>query len=188
MTDEQATYRRVLRRETHAARTIPAAVVASIGVLLLVALLVVGVWGLVDASFRDGATRWLEGFADTGQRQALGIGAGAVLALLAVTLLLLAVLPGRRARRARMTDRAALLVDDGVIADSVAEAVARRAGVERGRVAVTMGRRTVSVKVTPTSGIPVDPEVAESAANEILSGIGFAATPRVVVETNGVIA
>lgn len=188
MTNERATYRRVLRRETHAPRTIPAAVVASIGVLLLVALLIGGVWWLVDASFREGATRWLEGLSDAGQLQAVGLGAGVVLALLAVTLLLLAVLPGRRARRARMTDRSALLVDDGVIADSLAEAVARRAGVERDRVAVTMGRRTVSVRITPTSGVPVDPTAAESAVNETLSGIGFAATPRVVVEARGVIA
>ncbi|MFK3676476.1 hypothetical protein ACI2IP_02010 [Microbacterium sp. NPDC090218] len=187
MTNEQATYRRVLRRETHAPRTIPAAVVASIGVVLLLALLAGAVWWLVDATFRDSVTRWFDTVAAT-PNEAVPFGGGAVLVVLALVLFALAVLPGRRARRARTTPRTALLVDDGVIADSIAEAVARRSGVDRGRVAVTVGRRTVAVRITPTSGVPVDRLAAESAVDDVLSGIGFTATPRVTVEANGVIA
>jgi hypothetical protein len=188
MTNEQATYRRVLRRETHAPRTIPAVVVASIGAALLLALLAGGVWWLVDEGFRAGSGRWLDGLSASLQQRAVPLGLGAGLAVLALVLLGLAVLPGRRARRARTTDRTALLVDDGVIADSIAESVARRAGVDRGRVAVTVKRRTVAVRITPTSGIPVDRASAESAVVDTLSGIGFAATPRVVIEERGVVA
>lgn len=188
MTNEQAAYRRVLRRETHAPRTIPAVTVASIGTLLLLALLAAGVWALVDAVFRDDVARWIDDVSASGVPQVVMFGIGAALALLAVLLLALAVLPGRRARRARTTDRAALLVDDGVIADSIADSVARRTGVDRARVAVTVGRRSVAVRITPTSGLPVDAAAAESAVNDTLSGIGFASTPRIIIEADGVIA
>lgn len=186
MTNERTMYRRVLRRETHAARTIPAVVVASLAAVLLLALLAGGVWWLVDENFRADVARWVDGASGVGQAVLLGV--GAILAILALVLLALAVLPGRRARRARTTARTALLVDDGVIADAIADAVARRTGVDRGRVAVTVGRRMVAVRITPTSGLPVDRKAAESAVNDTLSGIGFAATPRVVIDTNGVIA
>lgn len=188
MTNEQAIYRRVLRRETHAPRTIPAATVASIGLLLALALLAAGVWAFIDAAFREGVVRRFEDVTASGAPQGAAFGIGAALALLAVLLLALAVLPGRRARRARTTDRAALLVDDGVIADSIADSVARRTGVDRARVAVTVGRRSVAVRITPTSGLPVDAAAAESAVNDTMSGIGFASTPRIIIEADGVIA
>ncbi|QYM65194.1 DUF6286 domain-containing protein [Microbacterium sp. Se5.02b] len=187
MTNEQATYRRVLRRETHAPRTIPATVVASIGVVLLLAALVGGAWWLIDEAFRDALARWY-GALDAPAQLAVPIGVGVALVVCAIVLLALALLPGRRARRSRTTERSALLVDDGVIADSVAQAVARRTGVDRGRVAVTVGRRMVAVRITPTSGIPVDVGAADAAVNDVLTGIGFAATPRVSVEPDGVIA
>ncbi|WP_226531989.1 DUF6286 domain-containing protein [Microbacterium paraoxydans] len=188
MTNEQATYRRVLRRETHAPRTVPAAVVAVVGVVSALAFLTGGAWWLVDAAFRDRVARELDALAAGATAQAAPLASGAVLVLLAFVLLALAVLPGRRRRRARTTERTALLVDDGVIADSVAEAVARRAGVDRARVAVTVGRRDVTVRITPTSGVPVDRFGAERAAKDVLSGIGFPAIPRVSVDEHGVIA
>ncbi|UUE21452.1 hypothetical protein [Microbacterium sp. J1-1] len=188
MTNEQAMYRRVLRRETHAPRTIPAAVVASIGVVSGLALLAGGVWWVVDAGFRDRVAREFDALAAGATAQAVPFGVGVLVVLLALVLLALAVLPGRRHRRARTTERTALLVDDGVIADSVAEAVARRVGVDRGRVAVTVGRRDVAVRITPTSGVPVDRFGAETAVKDVLSGIGFVAAARVSVDAQGVIA
>lgn len=188
MTSEQTIYRRVLRRETHAPRTIPAVVVAAIGALLLIALFAGGVWWLVDAAFREEAVRRLDGIAAPERQVAVSVGVGVVLVILAIVLFALAVLPGRRARRARATERTLLLVDDGVLADSIAEAVARRSGVDRGRVSVTAGRRTVAVRIVPTSGVPVDRRQAESAVVDTLSAIGFSATPRIIVDANGVIA
>jgi hypothetical protein len=188
MTNEQAMYRRVLRRETHASRTASSMVVASVGALLLIALLGAAVWWLIDGGFRDAAARALDEASVGVQHPAVLFGIGGALTVLAVVVLALAVLPGRRARRARITERSALLVDDGVIADSIAAAVARRAGVERDRVAVFVGRRTVEIRITPTSGVFVRVADAEDAANEILTGLGFSATPRVVVETRGVVA
>lgn len=187
MTNEQAIYQRALRRETHAPRTVPAAVVASIGTLVCVALLVGGVWWLIDGAFREDAARRLDRIGAAASPAAM-LGVGGALVILALVLLILAVMPGRRARRARMTDRTALLVDDGVIADSIADAVARRAGVVRARVSVTVRRRVVVVRVTPTSGIPVDRAAVESTVDDTLAAVGFASTPRVVIERNGVVA
>ena len=76
----------------------------------------------------------------------------------------------------------------GVIADAVAAAVARRTGAERGRVSVTMGRRTVTVRIVPTSGVAVDPAAAESAVHDTLAEVGFSSATRVVVSTEGVVA
>lgn len=188
MTNQQATYRRVLRRETHAPRTIPAVVVASAGLLILVAIVVGAVGWLIDPLFRQGVTASYAAVAQIASTRPVLIAVGAAAVLIAGVLLGLALLPGRRARRARTTDRAALLVDDGVIADSVAEAAARRTGVARSQVSVTIGRRVATVRITPTSGIPVDRSAAESAAADTLSGIGFTATPRIVVASEGVIA
>ncbi|WP_270366495.1 hypothetical protein [Microbacterium algeriense] len=188
MTNEQATYRRVLRRETHSPRTAPAVAVAAVGAVVLLAGLAGGVWWLVDPSFRASAARWFDGASALAAQPAAAIAVGAVLVLLAVLLLALAVLPGRRSRRARIADRTALLVDDGVIADAVAAAVARRTGAERGRVSVTMGRRTVTVRIVPTSGVAVDPAAAESAVHDTLAEVGFSSATRVVVSTEGVVA
>ena len=188
MTNEQAMYRRVLRRETHASRTASSMLIASIGAVLLIALLAGGVWWLVDGGFRDAATRWFGGISLGIQQPAVLFGIGGVFTVLAIVLLALALSPGRRARRARTTDRTALLVDDGVIADSIATAVARRAGVDRNRVAVFVGRRRVEVRITPTSGVFIRVADAEDAANDILAGIGFSATPRVIIEPRGVVA
>lgn len=188
MTNEQAVYRRVLRRETHASRTVPALIVAGIGAVVLLSLLGAGVWWLVDPGVRAEAQRWLAGAADVMNEQFASVGIGAVLVIVALLLLVLAVLPGRRARRGRTTDRAVLLVDDGVLADSIAQAVARRVGVDRRRVSVTVGRRAATVHITPTSGVPVDRSAAESAVEDTLGGVGFSLTPRVDVAAEGVIA
>lgn len=188
MTSEQAVYRRTLRRETHASRTVPAVIVAGIALLVLVAGGVAAIWSSVDAGFRGELVRLGSAVVEAARQPVLLAGTGVVLVLLAGLLVVLAVAPGRRARRARQTARTALLIDDGVIADSVAEHVARRTGTARDRVSVTIGRRAVRVRITPTSGVPVDRAVAAAAVGEVMDGIGFPATARVEVETEGVIA
>lgn len=188
MTSEQAAYRRVLRRETHSSRTAPAVIAASVAIIVLLALVIGAVWGLVDPSVGRTASAWLDQAVPPESRQGALIVGGSVGILLALMLLALAVLPGKRARRARTTERLAVLVDDGVLADAVADAVAQRCGIDRRQVSTTLGRSRVSVRITPTSGIRVDEAVAAEAASETVSAIGFAATPRVLVASNGVIA
>ncbi|KJQ55117.1 hypothetical protein [Microbacterium sp. SA39] len=188
MTIDVSTYRRVLRRETHASRTIAAVAVASAVLVILLALVVGGVGWLIDPVFRENTANAGAGIAEFAGQPAAAVGTGVALVLLALLILALAVTPGRQARRARTTDRAALLVDDGVIADSIAERVAGRTGVARRQVSVTVGRRITSVRITPTSGLPVDRAAAEAAVADTVSGIGFATTPRVIITAEGVIA
>lgn len=188
MTSEQSAYRRVLRRETHSSRTAPAVIAASVAIVILLALMVGGAWGLVDPSIRGEASSWLDGIAPRESRGAMLTAAGASGVLVALVLLALAVLPGRRARRARTTERVALLVDDGVLADAVADAVAIRCRIDRRQVSTTLGRSRVIVRITPISGIPIDETAAAETAAETVSALGFTATPRVLVASNGVVA
>ncbi|MBO0982199.1 hypothetical protein, partial [Microbacterium sp. SD291] len=188
MTAEDHGYRRVLRRETHASRTVAAVVVASVITLLLLATAAVAVWLLVDVSAREEVGSRFAAAQPRGWDDVTLIVVGSIAVVLALLLIGLALLPGRRARRARIADRLALLIDDGVLADAVADAVAGDVGTAPWQVSATMARRAVIVRITPTSGVPVDRAVAAGAATDVLSGIGFPAAPRVIVSPRGVVA
>lgn len=184
MTDEERIYRRVLRRETHASRTAAASVVSVAVLLLALALLIGGVWWAVDAGFRETVAAQVAGATAPAVLIAIGI----VALLLAAALLALALLPGRLSRRARLTPRAALLVDDGVLADAIADAVAGAEGVDRRQVSVTLGRRAAFVRVTPTSGLAIDADRVARTANRELARLGFTVTTRVDIAERGVVA
>lgn len=183
----QLTSRRVLRREARSSRTLPAVVFATALLLVLLIVLGAGVAGMLDPGARLTVDAVVAGAAMVAAIPAVAIGAGLVATALAAVLLALAFAPGRRARRARLTPRSGVVVDDGVLADAIADGVARRTGVPRGRVSVTIGRRTASVRITPTSGVPVDPQAGADAATAVLAEIGFALAPRVHVAREGVI-
>lgn len=188
MTTNTATPRRLLRREARATRRGPAIALAVVLTLVLAVLLVgVAVWAL-DEGFRTQAAAWFAPVPALLQMPSAVIAVGVALLLLALLLFALAVLPGRRARRTRLDTRAALVIDDGVLADAIADAVARRIGVPRGQVGVTVARRAAMIRVTPTSGVPVDAAAAEEAAARMLDEVGFRLSPRVQVEREGVIA
>lgn len=187
-TMESRVYRRVLRRETHAPRTAPAVVVAVVVLLASLALLVGGVWWWADAGFQGFVSARAADLGAAMAQPAVLIGIGAVALALALLLLILALSPGRRARRARTTERIALLVDDGILADAVADAVAAQENLGPRQVSVTLGRRAVTVRVTPTSGVPVDTGAVGCAAEAALAAVGFTAVPRVVVAAAGVVA
>lgn len=188
MTDVDRTYRRILRRETHAPRTAPA-VAAVIVILLIVAAAAVGaVWRQVDARSWGSIGGWLQGVASWAAEPTTLIGLGAAALVLAVIAIALALLPGRRARRARTTPRLAVLVDDGVLADAVADAVALREGLDRRQVAVQMAPRMARVRVTPTSGVAVDERRVAATAEATMSELGFSVVARVSVAPRGVVA
>lgn len=188
MKKEQAVHRRVLRRETHSSRTGAAVVLASVLIVLLVATIVLGVWWLVDPGFRDVVADQTAAVASFAGDAGAMTTAGCVAVVLAVVLIAAAVLPGRLARRARSTDRLALLVDDGVLADAVADAVAARCGIDRRQVSATIGRRSATVRVTPTSGVDVDRGAATESAVAALAALGFSLAPRLFVARQGVVA
>ena len=188
MTAHLPVYRRVLRRETHASRTGPASIIASVLILLVLGALVWGVWSLVDPGFGESSVVAASGLAARIDVAATVIVAGVVLVLIAMLLIGAAVLPGHLSRRARVADRMGILVDDGVLADAAADLVAARCGVERSHVFVTAGRHYMVVRVTPTSGLPVDKREVQDAAAEALSAAGFDLVVKATVARQGVVS
>lgn len=188
MNKEQAVYRRVLRRETHSSRAGAAVTLASVLIVLLVAATAFGVWWVVDRGLRDDVADQTAAVSSIAGDGGTLMTAGCVAVVLAIVLIAVALLPGRLARRARSTDRLALLVDDGVLADSVADAVAARCGIDPRQVSATINRRTATVRVTPTSGVDVDRAAATDSAVATLAAVGFSVAPKLFVADRGVVA
>ncbi|PPF26601.1 MULTISPECIES: DUF6286 domain-containing protein [unclassified Rathayibacter] len=182
-------YSRYLRRETHKSRS-----AAQIVVLVLIALVaayvgteaVLAILGaaplLAAPSALLGA---IVGVASLANPALIGVAVGA--GVLALVLLVLALAPGARARHTVDDDRLAVVVDDGVIASSLARAARTAAHSRREDTRASLGRRTALVEVTPASGIAVDRDAVQSAVDEELARIGAKPAPRstVRVSTSG---
>ncbi|MCS4275925.1 HAMP domain-containing protein [Mycetocola sp. BIGb0189] len=188
MSIDTQVYTRVLRRESHDSRTAPAVVTASLLALLLGALLVLGIWMIIDDRVATGVAEFLSGRHVAFDVGAVALGGGILLLLLAILLIWLALAPGRRDRRSRSTDRLAILVDNGVLADTVADRVAEAEGLDRSNVSVVVGRTRASVHVTPTSGVALNPESVREVARETLTAAGFVSEVRVRIAERGVVS
>ena len=162
---------RILKRETHSART-PAAVTAAVlgilfcgYVLLETVLQALGqeAWLIDPPTF----AQWLADLPAGSDPLVLGL-SGALVFLAGLLFFLQAVLPGRRARYALPNPRAAVVVDGEVLAASLARCARTQAGVAPQQVLVTVGRTAVDVQIRPTSGTPVDPQAVRAAVEEEL--------------------
>ncbi|WP_119695727.1 hypothetical protein [Microbacterium halotolerans] len=188
MIAEDAVYRRVIRRETHASRSVPAVISALAAAMLAAAALAVVLLAMVDAAFRAQlaeAAITIGAASPSQETTPVVLAAGATAAIAGAVLIALAVLPGRRARRGTRGERIALLVDDSVLADAVADAVAAAARLPRPRVSVTAARRKLHVWLTPTSGVDVDPGVAAEAARATAARLGAELNVAVAVADRG---
>lgn len=168
---EARTRKKLIRRETHSSRaglSIAVALVLlavflwlgteSVLALLGLAPLLASPWQLASA------TVTAAGAVDRGELTAAGTAA----AVLGLTLLVAALKGGRKGRRGIAADRAAVVVDDQVIAAAVSRQVQRAAKLAPEQVSTTVSRSRVQVMVTPTSGAPLDRDtVAAAAATEI---------------------
>lgn len=161
----------IIRRETHASRAVAsvfAAVlvcIAAIYVLFEAALKVFGQepW-LVDP---DRSWQWIRNLPDGADPLLLGA-VGALIFLLGLFFFFSGVLPGRRSRHVIPNSRAAVVVDNEVIASSLARRARTEAGVTPEQVVVSVSRRLVEVNVRPTSGIPVhEAAIAEAVEDEL---------------------
>lgn len=184
MTHENSVYRRLVRRETHAPRTAPAVVSALVLLMMMLAVSAAVVWWFLDSEASSRAETWLESLAAQPWLQPVG----AALILAAVIATGLAVLPGKRARHARIAGRIALVVDDGVLANSVVDRISERACLPRAQVSAKVGRSGVTVQITPTSGVAVDREAVQGAAEDAVTSLGFGSRVRVFVADRGVVA
>ncbi|VXB78231.1 conserved exported hypothetical protein [Microbacterium sp. 8M] len=188
MSTQLATSRRLLRRELRASRTAPAAVVAIALLTAIVATAAVCLWTTGDprvgAAVGDAVAFARSAWEEPAVRAAAALAA----AVVGLILLGLALVPGRRARHGRAAGRVELIVDDGLLADSAAHAVAERCALPPSQVSVTVTARRARVRIRPISGVPVDESAAAGAARRELERLGFALRPIVTVSSKGVLA
>ncbi|MBT1003395.1 hypothetical protein KIH31_12355 [Paenarthrobacter sp. DKR-5] len=189
---ERAATGRILSRETRSSRA-PAAVIAALLVIVvavwaLLEVILAGIdqpaWLLDPQSVLHAVARFPEG----ADRLLLGA-AGAVLAMAGLVFLLNAVLPGRRARHVLSDRRAAVVVDDEVIASALARRARYAAQVTQEQVMVVVSQRSAVVNIRPTSGMPVNVEQVRAAVEAELADMAPAPLPAVHINvtTAGVV-
>lgn len=183
---------RILKRETRSSRA-AAAVIAAVLVIVLSG------YALLETAVRAiGQPPWLvDPEAAAEQIVALPAGVpplllgvlGAVLVMVGLYFFLNAVLPGRRARHLLRDRRAAVVVDDEVIASALARRARLAANVTQEQVMVIVSRSHVIVNVRPTSGVPLRADAVLAAVQEELREMGPAPVldVRINVAPGGVI-
>ncbi|GGH96130.1 hypothetical protein ACFFGR_23360 [Arthrobacter liuii] len=188
--------RRVVYRETHSSR-------AAVSVAGATLVLVLAAYGVLESGVHAvGQPAWLIEPQAAAQRivdlpagipPLLLVAIGAVLAMLGLIFLLNGVLPGKRARHllagAPGERLPAVVVDDEVIASSLARRARLAANVTPDQVMVIVSQRQVLVNVRPTSGIPVDLDRVLDAVRDELDQMLLdpPPVPRVNVAPSGVI-
>ena len=183
---------RILARETTSSRA---------GAAVVAAILVIAVCGyaLLETAVRAvGQPPWLIDPQTAADRvTALPAGVppvllgtvGAILLAAGVGFVLAAILPGRRARHILADPRAAVVVDDEVIASALARRARLAANVTQEQVMVVVSRREVQVNVRPTSGVPLSTGDLQAAVEAELRDMAPEPMPavRVNVASSGVI-
>ena len=174
---------RVVRRETHSPRTTATVIVL---VVLVLALAYVGVEIVLRllslppllVAPADGL-HWLESL-PTAQPAAAIVAGSLVVALLGVLLIGLAFGAGRLPKHRMGAD--AVVVDNGVIAQALAQHVSDELSLGRENVTVGIAHRTADVTVRAQHGLPVDSAAVRAAAEQELSGYDLVPAVRVRVK------
>lgn len=177
------TYRRILRRETHSSRS-------GVAVTLAALLILVFAWiGTESVLAAVGTAPLLVAPADAASAVLGAAGApvgaltaiGAVVAIIGLVLIVVSLAPGRRGRRAAGADRTAAVVDDRVIARSLARTASFAGDVHPDRVSVSVGKKVALVEIDPVTGRTADLRSIEEAVRDEISGYDYtpALRPRV---------
>ncbi|HEY0261038.1 MAG TPA: hypothetical protein VGC18_14435 [Lacisediminihabitans sp.] len=189
MSTERTVYRRVLRRETHSSRA-GAAITVAVCLIILLAAAGAGcvflIMHLPTIAALQGAFQELSRFRPAVRYPVLS--GGIVVAVLGVIVLVLGLMPGRKARRRLASERAAVVVDDSVIANAIADRVSSAVGADRRHVRVTVGRRRAAVRIVPTSGVPVSTRAVAEASTAEAAEYGLSRRPRVHVAESGTVS
>ncbi|MGO4454487.1 DUF6286 domain-containing protein [Arthrobacter sp. RAF14] len=182
--DERRFLDEVTRRELTPSRSFTALLAGILVILLCVYLMLESVlaffrlpgW-LIDP---DRALDWIATLPGGGPAPVLALG-GAVLAMVGLFFLLGAVFPGRRARHSMPHPAMAVVVDDEVVASTLARRARLAANVSSAQVMVTVAQSQVVVNVRPTSGLRVTPDAVERAVTDELGNMGLEPRPGVTV-------
>jgi len=185
-----ATYRRVLRRETHSSRSASAIVVLVVLVLVAAYVGVESVYAALSQRallFSPLDTLSTLATAATSSASVIVIAVGIVTGLVGILLVVLAVAAGRRGRHTVADTRVAVVIDDHVIAAAIARGARTAGRLAPGQVTAWVSRRSSEIAVTPASGIPVDEEAVLTGAREELAETDYQprVEPRVRVSQNG---
>jgi hypothetical protein len=169
------TYRRILRRETHSSRS-------GIAVTLAVLLVLVFAWLGTEAVLAAvGTAPLLVAPADAASAVLGAAGApvgaltavGAVVAIIGLVLIIVSFAPGRRGRRAAGADRTAAVVDDRVIARSLARTASFAGDVHPDRVSVSVGKKVALVEIDPVTGRTADLRSIEEAVRDEIASYDY---------------
>jgi len=162
--------KRVVRRETHSARSamtvivLGLVVVASVYAGAEIVLHLLGAAPLLSAP--GGALTWLREMPE--HSNVMIVAGGLVAMAVGVVLLWLALGPGRKPKHELAHLAHAVIVDNGVIASSIAEQVRRELDLSRGAVVVGVGHRSADVSVRPEPGQVVDKSQVRGVAETAL--------------------
>lgn len=118
------------------------------------------------------------------------VAVGAAIAVLGLAAVVVALLPGRLARRELPDERAVYIVDDEVLASGISRVAATAARVGSGQVRTVVSRRRSITHVRPTTGFPPDEAATSDSVTAAVDGLGLRPAPRatVVIARSGVAA
>lgn len=176
---------RVLRRETHSARS-------GLSVVAAILVTLAAIYALLEAVLAAlgqptwlvhplAAAQWIADLPGSYPPALLGA-AGVLMALVGLIFLGTGLLPGRRARHVIANPRVAIVVDDEVIASALAKSARMVAGVTREQVMVVVSARLVQVNIRPTSGIRLSEQAIQAAVEAQLAAMELDPRPAVTVK------
>lgn len=148
------------RRELHRSRSLSASIALILTALALVAgalLVTLGPAGLLPSGVSADAVH--ETLVNAG---GVSIAIGAALAIVGIVWLLLAITPGRRARRALQRDDVVIVVDDATLASALSGTAARAGRVSIDSAATILSSRRATVELAPGAGFDADLDAAQS--------------------------
>jgi hypothetical protein len=191
----ESLYNRIVRREIHSPRS-------AIGIIVAVVILLASLYLILEFALElfhlkpllVAPSTLLHYLSAPSESLALFvpsavIGAGAVAAVLGVILMIVGIAPGRRARHTMTSDRGAVVIDDAVIASSLAKRAATVSGISPDQVVVTVGKSTAHIVLTPTTGTSINEDAVAANAAEHLEMLAVNPSIRatVSVRRSGVI-
>lgn len=185
--------RRHARRMVHRSRSLSAALTALLMAAILAALAAVTLAAGWRASAGEAtpapvdlvpSPSALVGFADGSVQQWVVVAAAAGAGVLGLAAIFAGLAPGIRPRRRLEDARAAVVVDDPVIARHLATEAARGAGVDQRAVGAWISRRRVDLTVTPASGYLPDQTALQAASDATLDELAPRPRPRARVRVS----
>ena len=151
--------RRVIRRETHSPRTV--AMIIAV-VILVLGLAYVGVELILYLASQPAlligpaaAWSWLLGVPSE-PPGSLMVAGSIVLAAIGVLLVWLAIAPGRLSKHTFADEDRAVIVDNGVIASSLAQRLSEDTGLAREAILVGVAHRRIDITLRPDAEVALD--------------------------------